>query len=139
MGLSGARVSPCTIEEGAMCYGGCQCEKCTGEPLDHREKCMEHSLKYPQSGAYYAQSVVMLLRENRIKAVSKTFVPAAARMQNRDGIRTTQTVTYTKRFPGCMVSDILMNYADGRILDNGDREYTVYDNMKWTIHLIKPD
>jgi len=86
-------------------------------------------------GAYYSTRILNWLTSGRIHSVSKTFIPAKARMYNAPGISVVQTVTFSEAFPTQMISDIMLNYEDGRVLDNGDEEFTVYDDVKWTVHL----
>ena len=87
-----------------------------------------------EHGVYYAARIIYLLQQGRVQAVSKRFVPATHRERIQPGVAVSQTVTWTEKFPNQMISDIMTNYEDGKILDNGDQEFQVYEST-WTLHL----
>ena len=92
-------------------------------------------MKFNRNGVHYAMRILELLQEGRIKAVSKTFVPAVGRTHNSEDVSVTQTVTFTGPFPTKCIEAILYGYQDGRLLHDGSQEFTVLDDVKWTVHI----
>ena len=85
-------------------------------------------------GLHYAITILNQLQKGMVCSVSKRFVPTDVQKYRRPGISVEQVVTWSEQFPNQMVTDIMTNYADGKILPNGDHEYEVYDSW-WTVHL----